>query len=334
MILRSRAPVRVDFAGGGTDLSPFAEEVGGAVVNATINRYTYCTLHRRDDDSEAVKIISQDFDTSVEVTHWRELEYDGHLDLIKAAIKRLKIDFGMDILTRCDAPPGSGLGTSASVGVALIGLLSYTKEDKLTKPEVAELAQKLEIEELDIVVGKQDQYAASIGGFNYMEFEDVVIPHQLKIKDEVLYDLEKHLVLCYTGKSRLSGDIVSNLQSYKERTEISESLYKLKELAGDMREALTEGKSDRIGEILLENWECQKMWDTSVTNDYIDYLFKAALKNGALGGKGCGAGGGGCLLFYCDSDREDDVRKVLESAGARIIDFNFDFRGLQIWSAS
>jgi len=332
MFLRSRAPVRIDFAGGGTDLSPFAEEVGGAVVNAAINRYTYCTLHRRDDDSEAVKIISQDFDTSVEVAHWRELEYDGNLDLIKAAIKRLKIDFGMDILTRCDAPPGSGLGTSASVGVALIGLLSHTKEDKLTKSEIAELAQRLEIEELGIVVGKQDQYAASIGGFNYMEFKDVVIPHQLRIKDEVLYDLEKHLVLCYTRKSRLSGNIVSNLQSYKERSEISESLYKLKELASDMREALTEGKSNRLGEILLENWECQKMWDTSATNDYIDYLFKAALKNGALGGKGCGAGGGGCLLFYCASDREDDVRKVLESAGARIIDFNFDFRGLQIWS--
>jgi len=215
--------------------------------------------------------------------------------------------------------------------VALIGLLSHTKEDKLSKSEIAELAQKLEIEELDIVVGKQDQYAASIGGFNYIEFEDTVIPHQLKIKDEVLCDLEKHLVLCYTGKSRLSGDIVSNLRGYKERTEIAESLYKLKELALDMREALTEGKLDRLGEILLENWECQKMWDTSVTNDYIDYLITAALKNGALGGKGCGAGGGGCLFFYCDSDREDDVRKVLESAGARIIDFNFDFRGLQLW---
>ncbi|MCD6384799.1 GHMP kinase [Candidatus Sumerlaeota bacterium] len=332
MILRSRAPIRLDFAGGWTDVSPFRDKESGAVVNATITRYTYVTLVPRRD--EAIRIISADFDTFIEVQNFKKLEYDGNLDLVKAAIRRLGLKIGMNLYVRCDAPPGSGTGSSASISVALIGLLNTLQDERLSPHEIAELAHRLEIEELHIAGGKQDQYASVLGGFSYLEFRNEAVSNSaLRLPPRVVRELEKHLILCYTGKSRLSGDIIKRVMGSYERGEkkVTRALLRIREIAVEMKSALMTGNLGYFADLLDENWSRQKDLDPTVSNTQIDDLFKLAYKSGALGGKALGAGGGGCLLFYCKENKEHLVRRALETAGVQIIDFNFDFDGLQTW---
>lgn len=331
--VKSRAPIRLDFAGGFTDVPPFSEREGGAVVNAAINRYTYTTLVPRADG--AIKMFSADFDLFVEVKGFREIEYDGNLDMVKAAIRLLGIEQGMDLYVRCDAPPGSGTGSSASIGVALIGLLNHLQARKLSPHEIAQLARQLELQELRIAGGKQDQFAAAFGGINFIEFLDpAVSSSQLHIAREVVLELEKHLVLCYTGKSRLSGNLIENVMGNYLRGEAktTRALHRLKAIAHEVKTALMTGDTPALGGLLAEHWACQKELDGSITNAQIDHLFEVALGAGALGGKALGAGGGGCLLFMAASNREHSVRRALEAAGTQIIDFNFDFEGLRVWS--
>jgi D-glycero-alpha-D-manno-heptose-7-phosphate kinase len=325
--------VRIDLAGGWTDVPPFSAEVGGAVVNAAINRYAYATLVPRPD--EHIQIVSADFDQFLEVRSFRDLEYDGNLDLIKAAVRRLGIQRGMDIFVRCDAPPGSGTGSSASIGVALLGLLNLLQGDRLSPHEIAELAHLLETEELHVAGGKQDQYAAAVGGVNFLEFQDpAVAVSPLRLAAGVVSELEKHLVLCYTGKSRISGNIISTvMNAYQQGVPATtRALHRLKEIAREMESALLRGDLAAFGRLLSENWACQKALDPSVTNPQIDALFELALASGAIGGKALGAGGGGCLLFFCQGDREHLVRRKLAEAGTQIIDFNLDFHGLETWA--
>ncbi|MGQ9630844.1 MAG: GHMP family kinase ATP-binding protein [bacterium] len=352
MIIRSRAPVRIDFAGGWTDTPPYSEEVGGYVVNAAINRYTYATLvprGRREEVTDAsggrtfkiigdrtVTIQSDDFELFVEAEDVKKLEYDGTLDLLKAGINKMGVDFGLDLVTRCDAPPGSGLGTSASLGVALLGVLCEATQHHLLSYEIAEMARDIEKNELGIWGGKQDQYAAAIGGINFMEFKD---PHvrtaPLSLSKDAIYELEKNLVLCYTGKSRLSGDIHNNVVgAYRSgNRETVDAFNNMRQIALEMKGKLLRGDLAGFADLMNENWENQKKLHPSVSNPQIDRLFDVALKHGALGGKACGAGGGGCLVFYSRPGREHQVRRALEEEGVRIIDFNFDFQGLQIWRA-
>lgn len=333
-IIKARAPIRLDFAGGFTDVPPFSEREGGAVVNAGINRYTYTTLVPRDDG--AIKMFSADFNVFVEMKSFRDIEYDGNLDMVKAAIHMLGIEKGMDLYVRCDAPPGSGTGSSASIGVALIGLLNHFQERKLSPHEIAQLARKLELQELKIAGGKQDQYAAAVGGINFIEFLDpTVSSSRLNVPNHVILELEKHLVLCYTGKSRLSGNLIQNVMGNYEKgdAKTTESLMRLKEIAHEVKTALLVGDMARFGALLGENWECQRNLDPTITNDQIDGLFKVARGAGAIGGKALGAGGGGCLLFMADSNREHSLRSALEAEGAQIIDFNFDMCGLQTWTS-
>ena len=353
MIIRSRAPVRIDFAGGWTDVALFTEERPGSVVNAAINIYSYVTAKKLKDrkitsnsygyrhseiaTNKAVKIYSADFDIYQEADEIKKLEYNGNIDLAKAAIKKSNIDFGIEIITRSNAPAGSGLGTSASMGVSLIGALSKLNGSPLLPHEIAEEASAIERYELNILGGKQDQYASTVGGFNFMEFsgEDVKVS-PISLSPHTLLELEKNLVLCYTGKSRLSSNIHQNVvDAYRKKdTGTLGALRNLKRIAVDMKNALLKDDLCDFGELLSENWENQKRLHYSVTNPQIDELFELAVKSGALGGKACGAGGGGCLVFYCESDKEHLVRKTLEEVGVKIIDFNFDFTGLQTWSAS
>ncbi|MBX7245058.1 MAG: GHMP kinase [Candidatus Sumerlaeaceae bacterium] len=330
--IHSRAPIRVDFAGGWTDVPPFSEREGGAVVNATINRYTYATLVPRDD--QRIGIISADFEKYVEVADFRSLEYDGNLDLIKAAVKILDVELGMDLFVRCDAPPGSGTGSSSSISVALIGLLNSVQKQKLSPHEVAKLARTLEVRELKIAGGKQDHYASALGGINFLEFEDpAVSSSHLHLAPATLRTLEKQLLLCYTGQSRLSGDIIKTVMGAYERNEAATvaALRRLKGIAFEVKDALISGDLRAFAGLLAENWECQKALDASTTNPQIDRLFQTANRAGALGGKACGAGGGGCVLFYCDDNKEHLVRKALMAEGAQIIEFNLETDGLQTW---
>jgi D-glycero-alpha-D-manno-heptose-7-phosphate kinase len=313
---------------------PFSEREGGAVVNAGITRYTYGTLIPRLDES--IRIVSADFDRFLEVRSFRELEYDGNLDLIKAAIQRLDIRQGMDLFVRCDAPPGSGTGSSASISVALIGLLNRLQQEKLSTHEVARLAYQLEQEELRIAGGKQDQYAAALGGFNFLEFNDPVVSvSQLRLSDSTVDELEKRLVLCYTGQSRLSGNLITAVMTaYTEgRPRTVAALRNLRRLARELKTILLTGDLGAFGEVLQENWTNQRELHPTITTETIEGLFELALASGAIGGKALGAGGGGCLLFYSEPDREHLLRKALEGRGVQVIDFNFDSRGLQTWEA-
>jgi D-glycero-alpha-D-manno-heptose-7-phosphate kinase len=349
-IIRARAPVRIDFAGGWTDVALFTEESKGYVVNASINIYSYAMVKRRpskkiitdDDDCKrreskpdnSVRIYSADFDLYEEAEDIKQLEYNGNIDLAKAAIKRMEIARGLEITTRSDAPPGSGLGTSAAMGVALIGALSQFAAKPMLPYEFAETASAIERFELNIFGGKQDQYASALGGFNFMEFDgEEVKVSPLSLNSDILYDLEKHLVLCYTGKSRLSGDIHRKVvEAYRiNDPKNRNALRKLKSIAQQMKDALLTGDLEEFGKLLSENWQNQKELHPSVTNSQIDGLFNIAIANGAIGGKACGAGGGGCIVFYAKPDCEHSIRRKLEQAGVDIIDFNFDFHGLQTW---
>ena len=224
--------------------------------------------------------------------------------------------------------------SSASIGVALIGLLNRLQDEKLSSHEVARMACQLEQEELGIAGGKQDQYAAALGGFNFMEFRDPAVSvSQLRVSDAVSAELEKRLVLCYTGRSRLSGNLISTVMHNYEsgRAETLHALRRMRTLAFELKTMLLTGDLDRFGAVLAENWVCQQALDPSITNSTIDRLFEVATANGAVGGKALGAGGGGCLLFYSRPDEEHTLRKGLEDAGVQIIEFNFDSQGLLTW---
>jgi D-glycero-alpha-D-manno-heptose-7-phosphate kinase len=332
VILKSRAPVRLDFSGGWTDVPPFSEEVGGAVVSASINRYTYSTVKFL--PNKKIKLTSSDYNMVVEIDKPSLLKYDGNLDLIQAAIKRLQLKTGLELYIRSDAPPNSGMGTSASAGVCLIGTLNRMQSAKMTFHEIANLARQLELEELKNDGGRQDQFSAAFGGINFMEFKDPqVLLSPLNLSDSTICELEKQLVLCYTGISRLSGNIISKVmgQYIKGNSKTVDALHALKKIAIDMKIALLNDEVDKFGILLDKNWENQKQLHESVTNPTVDKIFKLAKKNGAIGGKALGAGGGGCLLFFCEQNSEQKVRKVLREQNLQIIDFNFEFRGLQTW---
>jgi D-glycero-alpha-D-manno-heptose-7-phosphate kinase len=339
MPIRSRTPTRIDFAGGTTDLEAYSSREGGAVISAAIDRHAYCTLTRG--AGTGIRIASQDLEQFVEANDIRELEFDGNLDLLKAAAKTLDLPTGLEISVRSDAPPGSGTGASASIGVAMLGLLDhlrganpFQRRSRLSRFELAELACRLE-QNLGIVGGKQDQYSAAIGGFNYMEFhgEGRVAIEPLDLSPAVICELEKHLVLCYSGESRLSGTTNTQMiQSYEAGDPaVCGALREVKRVAKDMHRALLAADLRWFGELLDEEWHARRLLAPGVVTPRLSELRDAALAGGAVSGKVCGAGGGGCMLFLSKPDHEGAVRKALQQAGGQIIDFSFDFRGLAVW---
>lgn len=350
--IRARAPVRIDFSGGWTDVELFTEESRGYVVNAAIDLYSYVTVrklpdkevltnsygynHKETRQNKAVGIYSADFDIYEEAEEVKQLEYNGNIDLVKAAIKQMTIEGGFEIITRSNAPAGSGLGTSASMGVALIAALSKFNGAPLLPYELAERASLIERQELGILGGKQDHYASALSGINFMEFmgKEVKVS-RLNLSQKTVYELEKNLVLCYTGKSRLSGNIHQRVRKAYEDKEpkTRQALRNLRSIAFEMKNTLLNEDLQTFGQLLTDNWENQKALHPSVSNDQIDKIFEKVMANGAIGGKACGAGGGGCLLFYAKPDSEHLVRRELEKSGVTIIDLNFDSSGLQTWAA-
>ena len=331
-IWRSRAPVRIDFAGGWTDVPPFSAEVGGYVVNAAITRYAYAALVPT--ESGNYRLESGDYDTYVEARDIRQMEYDGNLDMLKAAVRRMNLETGAHLITRCDAPPGSGTGSSASMGVALVGVLDAALGLQHSRHQIAALANKLEIEELHIQGGKQDQYAAACGGISFMTFRDPeVTVEPITASRDFLYELEKHLLLVYTGKSRLSGDIISRVMGAYRRNdpEVKSALVNIGEASLRMKQAFLDEDLAQVGAAMDFNWENQKRLYPEMTTPKIEALMTVARPHGVLGAKACGAGGGGCVLFLCEHDREHEVRRAVTDLGGAPIDFNLDLEGLQTW---
>jgi len=334
MLIRAKAPLRISFAGGGTDVPPYPEKEGGCVLNATINKYAYGTLRPRED--RQIRIESLDFGISVNYDVDQDLVYDGKLDLVKAAIKKLEgqDSTGFDLFLHSDAPPGTGLGCSSTVMVALVGLLKEFKNMPLTDYEVANLAYIIERKDLGIKGGLQDQYAATFGGFNFIEFsKDRVIVNPLKISQDVINELEHNLLLCYTGMTRLSAKIIDDQVGRYERgeKETLQAMRQLKEIATEMKNALLRRRLSKFGELLHHAWQSKKKMSSKITSPEIDQMYEEARKAGAIGGKITGAGGGGYILLYCQFEKKHKVAERLKKMGGTITDFAFDPYGLQTW---
>jgi D-glycero-alpha-D-manno-heptose-7-phosphate kinase len=364
MIIRSRAPLRISFSGGGTEVSPYKDEYGGVVLCATIDKYAYGSLRLRDDRN--VTVTSLDYDIVAKYNLDSDTSYDGELDLVKAVIKNLdtpqpgrfllsekstgeKSELksfclgkgykqGFDFFIHSDAPPGSGLGSSSTMVVALIGLLKHWQRLPLTNYEIANLAYHIERVDLGIKGGMQDQYAAVFGGFNFIEFGrgpglSNVVVNPLRIGKDVVNELEYRLVLCYTGRTRLSANIInSQVESYvKKEEEVLAAMEELKKITTEMKNALLQARLDDFGRLLHEAWINKKKMAKQITNTTIDGLYDTARKHGALGGKILGAGGGGYLLLYCEFDKKHIVAEELEKLGGQVVEFTFDHHGLQTW---
>ncbi|MBI2579885.1 MAG: GHMP kinase [Candidatus Aenigmarchaeota archaeon] len=337
MIIRSRSPVRISFAGGGTDVPPYPEQKGGCVLSATINKYAYSTLESRGDGE--IHIHSADFLKSLSFRNAEDMTYNSELDLLKAVIKRMNPSIGMNIFMRCDVPPKSGLGSSAAAFSAMIGLFNHMKmERKMTDYEVAELAYTLERDELKVGRGRQDQYATVFGGINFIEFgRDWVRVNPLRIKKDHMLELEKHLVLAYIKpRHGTSNNIIDDQTRRYLSGDAStvEGFDRAKEVAVEMRYALLRGDLMRFGELLNEGWEAKKKFSPMISSRHIDDIYEMARRNGALGGKITGAGGSGFFLFFCEPNREHILSESLENHGLRPMTFTFDMDGLQTWDVS
>ncbi len=334
MLIRSKAPLRISFAGGGTDVRPFFDEEGGYVLNATISRHAWGSLRTRSD--KRIKIESVDFGFSIDLDAEAEMVYDGKLDLVKAAIQNLcgQDSTGFDLFLQSDAPPGSGLGSSSTLMVTLVGLLREFKNLPLTDYETSSLAYTIEREHLGIKGGMQDQYAATFGGFNFIEFyRGHVVVNPLRISQDIINELEHNLLLCYTGQTRPSDHIIDDqIQRYHEQNEETLSgLRHQKQLAVEMKRALLQRRLNEFGTLLHSAWEYKKKMSSRITNPRIDEMYAVALEHGAMGGKITGAGGGGYMLFYCKFDKKHRVAEALAKLGGIPTGFTFDPHGLQTW---
>jgi len=335
MIIRSRAPLRISFGGGGTDVPPYPEEKGGAVLSTTIDKYAYCTLVGRDDDSINVKSLDYDLVARYQING--ELKYDGKLDLVKAAIRTMDVKTGFDLFLHSDSPPGSGLGTSSALVVALVGAFKQWLKLPLTDYDIAELAYRIERDEAGIKGGRQDQYAATFGGFNFIEFlGKTTIVNPLRIRQDTINELQYRLMICYTGGTRVSAGILDDqVTAYVEKKEkVVQALQEAKELAYRMKNSLLRGRINEFGLLLHDAWCCKKQFSGKITDDRIDELYELARQSGAIGGKLLGAGGGGYLLFLCEFDKWHIVAEKLEQAGGKIVGFAFDLSGMQSWEVS
>jgi D-glycero-alpha-D-manno-heptose-7-phosphate kinase len=340
-VLRSKAPLRVTFAGGGTDVSPYPEEMGGAVLNCTINKFAYATLEATPGGGGESSVESLDYNLTFNYQKASDLVYNGELDLVKATLKafRRPTEGGaadsLRLFVHSDVPAGAGLGGSSTMCVALVGAFQRYLREPWTLYEVAEHAYRIEREELRIRGGRQDQYAAAFGGFNFIEFTgNRTTVNPLKIPPDVQNELTYRLLLCYTGLSHYSNDIVTQQQlNYNERrSETVGALGATKQLAIDMKNELVRGNLDEMGRLLDEGWKFKKRFTEGISNDRIDALYSKAREAGALGGTLLGAGGGGYILLFCDFARKAKVARAVQDAGGGVTDFALEANGLQTWS--
>jgi D-glycero-alpha-D-manno-heptose-7-phosphate kinase len=302
------APTRLDFVGGWTDVQPFCDAEAGLVVNVAFGVHTRVVVR-----SSAGAVTHRD-------------------KFIQAACRRFGLENVFVELTS-DAPLGSGLGGSGAVGVALVGALAAYARNDLTPREIAELAHQIEVQDLDIIGGKQDQYAAAFGGFLALTFEgDRVSIQQLALDPTRVRELEARSVVVYTGQSRVSGNIHAHVQAaYRSRNaETLEALATIRRVAREFRTALQEGSPETLGELLTANWDAQKRLHASTTNAIVEKFFQIAMNEGALGGKALGAGGGGCLYFLARAGEKEPLCAALRGAGGEILSAGFDVDGLRI----
>lgn len=339
MIYRSKAPLRIGLAGGGTDVSPYSDQFGGAILNSTISLSAYASIEPLAESKIIIKAFDRDEEQSFDLTE--QLPINGTLDLLKGVYNRVQKDHAMPLSgfrlsTFVDAPAGSGLGTSSTLVVAVLGAFLEMLKIKMDEYAIAKYAYDIERNDLKLAGGKQDQYAATFGGVNFMEFYagDKVIVNPLRIKPQYLYELENNLVLYFTSTSRESAAIIKEqVKNVNEKNERSiEAMHHLKDQARMMKEALLQGKLDEIGVILNYGFEQKRNMAANISNDTIEKVYAAAKQAGATGGKISGAGGGGFMIFYCPGNTRHAVIKTLNNFGGQVRDYSFTKHGLTTWS--
>src|SRR6476661_1399869 len=339
MIYRSKAPLRIGLAGGGTDVSPYSDLYGGAILNATLSLYAHATIEPIEENQIRLHAIDQKEEECIECIN--ELPLHGKLILLKGVYNRIQKDYGVPaknfrLSTFVDAPAGSGLGTSSTLVVAIVGAFVEMLRLPLGEYDIAHYAYQIERKYLNLAGGKQDQYAATFGGVNFMEFYegDKVIVNPLRIKQQYLFELENNLVLYYTSTSRESAKIIEqqsrNVTANKEQS--IGAMHLLKQQSQMMKEALLKGRLHQFGEILDYGYQQKRKMAEGISNPLMEDLYETAKKSGATGGKISGAGGGGFMIFYCPGTTKYSVIESLKSFGGINKSYAFTEHGLKTWT--
>lgn len=339
MLIRSKAPFRLGLAGGGTDVSPYSDIYGGCILNATISLYAYASIEPRNDNKIVFRIPQTNeeyiFDSAT------ELSIDnGKADLMKGIYNRIVKDFtnkplSFTLTCALEVPFGSGLGTSSTLAVAILGAYAEWLSLPLGEYDLAYLAYLIERVDLKQAGGKQDQYAAAFGGFNFMEFyaDDKVIVNPLRIRNDIINELSNNMLLYYTNSSRNSGDIIEKQQKNvkEQKAKSIEAMHQIKAQAYEIKEAILKNQLDEIGHILHQGWTYKRNMADGITTPLFEEIYETAIKAGSTGGKISGAGGGGYVFFYCPGNTRYTVIKALENLGGKIQPYSFTKKGLETW---
>ena len=340
VVVRSRAPLRLGIAGGGSDVSPYCDLHGGYVLNATIDMYAYCTIEPLEENR--IIFIAADLEASYEADAAAFLPLDGCLDLHKAVYNRIVSEFNdgqplpIKMTTYSDAPVGSGLGSSSTVVVAMVAAYVEWLKLPLDDYEVARLAHQIERVDVGLSGGRQDTYAATFGGFNFIEFyaEERVVVNPLRIKHWMINELESSLLLYYTDVSRKSAVVIDeqirNIEA--EAAQAVAATHRIKEGAIAMKEAMLTGDTRRMAVLLGEGWAAKKQMAQGITSETIERAYEVALKEGAYSGKVSGAGGGGFIMFMVRPEKKMAVARSLQKLGGQVARFHFTPNGAQAWT--
>ncbi len=332
-MLIARATLSIVLAGGGTDLPDYYEVHGGLVVSTTIDKYVYARVARS--EARRAQIVSADLQMSYLHGRGTPMCWDGDLALPRAVLHELGVDDGVSVFLASEVPPGTGLGSSSALAVALVQVLATYLDRTLTRRQIADLACKIEIEKLGAPIGKQDQFAAAYGGLNAITFSSngVSVEH-IDTAPGTVEALSRRLLLFFTGTARSSADILRAQQSASARGEkrAVSGLHRIRELAEECRRLLQRRDLDAIGEALHEGWMRKRALADGISSDRIDDLYRVALDHGARGGKITGAGGGGFLLLYCHEDRQAELTAAMTQCGLRQMDFDVEDQGVMVSS--
>lgn len=336
--IRARAPLRLGLAGGGTDLSPYCDDFGGAILNATIDRFAFASILPNAEGK--VVFVADDIGITESFELGQSLQ-STKLDLHRGVYERMMRDFNggqhipMTVKTTVDAPAGSGLGSSSALVVALVDAFRTVMDAPLGQYDVAHLAFEIERKDLGLAGGRQDQYAAAFGGVNFIEFlrDDRVIVNPMRVADAIRYELESSLVVCFSGVSRQSADIISRQTSglMKGSDKTIEAMHQLKSDAIEMKRLLLTGDIMGMADILNHSWKAKKATADGVSTAKIDELFDTAMNAGALGGKVSGAGGGGFMFFLVHPEQRYGLIETLNKNGGIASPAKFTEKGCETW---
>lgn len=326
-----RAPVRISFGGGGTDMEAYYSRYGGAVVSTAINKYFYTIYHPRSDNK--IQIISSDFQTIQTVEDYYHLKFGEGLDIPNAVINFFKLKTGFDLFLASEIPPGSGLGGSGAVTVNLVKLFSVLSGKKESNPAIAEIAYKIQRADLNMRIGKQDEYASAVGGLNLIEFyNDKVKVTTVRIKEDVFNQLQNNLLLFFSGQTRKASMILDEQDSSVRKREknVVEAMHNLKQNAYQMRDTLEAGALDDFGRLLNHAWLEKKKMNPRISNSNIESMYNAVISAGALGAKVTGAGGGGFVIVYCTEPYREKVITNMAGLNFQPLEFQLVSQGVHV----